>query len=159
MLLHTYFLNVFLIAHFSSRNCRCEWGYEWVSGLTVRKNEEGVYSLRFSWCSLPPHLPTNLPDHLICERLLGPVKGGQGSSGHSIHIGKLITLHPTAQGLDPALLFQCPRLPHQSALWAEPLPLSWKPQVKSLRSLTNHLLCPSNTQTLLSSPGQVRLRS
>ena len=106
-----------------------------------------------------PHLPTNLPDHLMCERLLGSVKGGQGLSGRSVHVGKLITPHPTAQGLGPALPFQYPRLPHQSAPWAEPLPLSWKPQVKSVRSLTSHSLYPLNTQTLLGFPGQVRLRS
>lgn len=39
LLLHICFLNVFLTAHFSFRNCRYEWGCEEVSGLTVKECE------------------------------------------------------------------------------------------------------------------------
>lgn len=96
----------------------------------------------------------------MIRKATGSVNSGRGLNGHSIHVGILITPHQTAQRLGSALLFQCPRLPSPSALWQDTLPLSWKHQVKLVRSFTNHSLCPSNSQTLLSSPGQkVRLKS
>lgn len=107
------------------------------------------------------HLPTFQTSWYMIRKATGSANSGRGLNGHSIHVGILINPHQTAQRLGSALLFQCPRLPGPSALWQDnTLPLSWKHQVKLVRSFTNHSLCPSNSQTLLSSPGQkVRLKS
>lgn len=119
MLLHTYFLNVFLIAHFSSRNHRCEWGNEWGSQPQCQKEcrsflLSGVLLAQPSTLTHPPNFQISL---YVIRKAFASAKYGQGLNGHSVHVGKLITPHPTAQGLGSTLHFQCPRLPHPTAFW------------------------------------------
>lgn len=132
-------------------------GYQ--ASLAERKQEVSALCSSLGAIFHPQPPPTFQTSWSMIRKATGSANSGQGLDGHSIHVGILITSHQTAQRLGSALLFQCPMLPGPSALWQDTLPLSWKHQVKLVRSFTNHSLCPSNSPTLLSSPGQkVRLK-
>lgn len=130
----------------------CEWG------IRSHCQKEGFCSQQYSWGSLP--LTTTFQNSWYMIRK--PARSADSGQGLKAIPFTLTSHLPLSKQLRarPTLLIQCPRSPGPSAFWQDTLPLSWKHQVKLVRSLTNYSLDPSNPQTLLSSPGQkVRLRS